>query len=366
MKKVKSISAGGLISRNFQDRLELLLITTLDGKLTIPKGHIIGTETFEETAVREIKEEIGLKEAAVTGSLGDITRDGMEPSGESSLKEIHFFLMKGSGYTYLHEEDYVWIEFDRALKLMQWKEEKELIEENKKKIAKNVSDYFSKSDLSLLWDNQYANYQKRDEFALKPYNIIEETLSKLTPSATIFELGTATGRDALTFAKAKKSKIFGIDISLHAICKMCENFMSFELDHLLTTKVMDAGNIIESDLPKKIDIFFARFALNLSDMKTFFLINEIIKKMPIGGYVIIEGKTKQDYGILEGKKLGPNVYRDKHGFNIRTWDESYVNEYFVKKLKLKLVKYKKASFLWGQNRANVAYFVLQKTREYCY
>lgn len=366
MNKVKSISAGGLISRNFQGKLELLLITTTDGKLTIPKGHVIGTETFEETAIREIKEEIGLEEATISSPLGDITRDGMEPGGEASLKEIHFFLMKGSGYTYIHEEDYVWIEFDRALKLMQWKEEKALLKENKKKILRNTSDYFSKNDLSLPWDDQHAHYQKRDESALKPYDIIEETLSKITPNSTIFELGTATGRDALIFAKAKKPKIFGIDISVHAINEMHKNFKSFGLDHLLSTKVMDAGNIIEADLPKKIDIFFARFALNLSDMKTFFLINEVIKKMPIGGYIIIEGKTEQDYKILEGKKLGPNVYRDKHGFNIRTWDESYIDEYLVKKLKLKLVKYKTASFLWEQNKANVAYFVLQKTREYCY
>lgn len=342
------------------------MVTTIDGKLTIPKGHVIGTETFKETAVREIKEEIGLKEVAVTGPLGNIIRDGMEPSGKSSLKDIHFFLMKGSDYTYTHEEDYVWIEFDRALKLMQWEEEKKLIEANKEKISQNVSDYFSKSDLSLPWDSQHANYKKRDESTSKPYNIIEETLSKITPDATIFELGTATGRDALVFAKTKKSKIFGIDISAHAINEMHKNFKSFGLDHLLTTRVMDAGNIIESDLPKKIDIFFARFALNLSDMKTFFLINEIIKKMPVGGYIVIEGKTKQDYKILEGKKLGPNVYRDKHGFNIRTWDESYIDEYFVKKLKLKLVEYKAASFLWGQNEANVAYFVLQKTKEYSY
>jgi len=61
---VKEISAGGVVYRKEGDRLELLMIEDRYGKWTLPKGKQEAGEEVEETALREIREETGLRGAS--------------------------------------------------------------------------------------------------------------------------------------------------------------------------------------------------------------------------------------------------------------------------------------------------------------
>ncbi len=63
------ISAGGLIVRYRQNTWEILRIRDTSGAWTFPKGKIEEGETKEETAVREIAEEVGLHALIFLGAL---------------------------------------------------------------------------------------------------------------------------------------------------------------------------------------------------------------------------------------------------------------------------------------------------------
>lgn len=70
---VREPTAGGIVfRRNKKGEIEILLIQDAKDRWTIPKGHIEEGETAQQTAVREIAEEAGLKDTEVIGWLGKI------------------------------------------------------------------------------------------------------------------------------------------------------------------------------------------------------------------------------------------------------------------------------------------------------
>ena len=66
---VREYSAGGIIFRRSEKGLELLLIQDLKNRWTIAKGHVESGETLEQTALREITEETGLRSLHIIDQL---------------------------------------------------------------------------------------------------------------------------------------------------------------------------------------------------------------------------------------------------------------------------------------------------------
>lgn len=71
---VREPTAGGIIFRRSGDdgAIEILLIQDAKDRWTIPKGHIEEGETAQQTAKREIGEEVGLFDIEILGWLGKI------------------------------------------------------------------------------------------------------------------------------------------------------------------------------------------------------------------------------------------------------------------------------------------------------
>ncbi len=70
---VREPTAGGVVFRRGKSGdVEILLIQDAKDRWTIPKGHIEEGETAQETALREIGEEAGIKEAEAICWLGKI------------------------------------------------------------------------------------------------------------------------------------------------------------------------------------------------------------------------------------------------------------------------------------------------------
>jgi len=70
---VREPTAGGIVyRRNKKGDVEILLIQDAKDRWTIPKGHIEEGETAQETALREIGEEAGIKQAEAICWLGKI------------------------------------------------------------------------------------------------------------------------------------------------------------------------------------------------------------------------------------------------------------------------------------------------------
>ena len=96
----------------------------------LPKGTPDGGETIAETALREVREETGVK-VEVEEPLGEITyffvRDRIR-----FRKTVHFFLMRpigGSIDEHDHEfDDVAWLPVAEALELMNYATEREVVE----------------------------------------------------------------------------------------------------------------------------------------------------------------------------------------------------------------------------------------------
>lgn len=87
-------TAGGLVYRKNQGSIDVLLIKDRFGKVSLPKGHLEGTETTEEAALREIKEETGITGNIVGSPLGIIQYDFTNSVGEAGQKQVIYFLVE--------------------------------------------------------------------------------------------------------------------------------------------------------------------------------------------------------------------------------------------------------------------------------
>lgn len=126
------VSAGGVVVRNINNKTEICLIKFyLDkSKYTFPKGHPEGNESLEETALREVKEEVGLNDLRIIKYLGSLVRKAIEKTGEVVDKEIKMFLMTTNNFIHIKTEEdyeYTWIDFDNAIINMQYEVERDFL-----------------------------------------------------------------------------------------------------------------------------------------------------------------------------------------------------------------------------------------------
>jgi len=91
--KVKEISAGGVVYRNYEGSLQVQLIQDRYGKITLPKGKMEPGETIEQTALREIAEETGII-GRIIKPLDTIKYQYTLPQFGLMDKEVHYFLVE--------------------------------------------------------------------------------------------------------------------------------------------------------------------------------------------------------------------------------------------------------------------------------
>ncbi len=100
LKKARvEISAGGIVYRRTPKGVRVALIQDPYGKWSFAKGKQEPGETIEETAMRETREEMGLKNLKIVAPVGKIDfwyRERFRPELKGTLihKHVHFFLME--------------------------------------------------------------------------------------------------------------------------------------------------------------------------------------------------------------------------------------------------------------------------------
>ena len=124
MKKEKS--CGALVVRRGQTECEILLIKHRGGHWAFPKGHVEAGETEEQTALREVEEETGLRVKLDTGYREMVT---FSPAPKV-LKDVVYFaatVIDGVETPQLSEvSDVLWVPFSKAERYITFENDRHL------------------------------------------------------------------------------------------------------------------------------------------------------------------------------------------------------------------------------------------------
>lgn len=141
---IRQVSSGGVIFRKNDDSVEIALVAVKDSKVwCLPKGIINKGEEPDETAIREVSEETGLK-GRVIEKLGEINYWYYLKEEEAKCrKTVHFYLLEYEGGD-ISKHDWevdkaAWFQIDDALKIASHKNERDIIEKARERlVGKNI------------------------------------------------------------------------------------------------------------------------------------------------------------------------------------------------------------------------------------
>ncbi|MDD5449243.1 MAG: NUDIX domain-containing protein [Candidatus Omnitrophica bacterium] len=128
---MNEFSAGGVIIKKRPEGILVLLIKDGYGRWTWPKGNIEKGETPQEAAIREIREEVGLKNIRPLDKL-DVIKYVYRLKGKLIFKTVYLFLFEAQGEESLKVlkeeiEDAQWLTPDEALRRIEYKGAKEVL-----------------------------------------------------------------------------------------------------------------------------------------------------------------------------------------------------------------------------------------------
>ena len=134
----RRFSAGRVVIKTERGRPRVLLIKDSYGRWTWAKGHIEKGESVEETAIREISEETGLKKIEIVEKLGK-QEYFFTLKGTRIFKTVYVFLLKASAREKLKIQT-------EEIEAAKWFWEKEAL----KKIEYKGQDVFLKKAIKIF------------------------------------------------------------------------------------------------------------------------------------------------------------------------------------------------------------------------
>lgn len=122
--------------------IEIVLLQDLKARWSIPKGHVESGETLEQTAIREVGEETGLKSLKILGKLDKI-HFFYRMNNKLIFMTNFVYLIESTNYNEQLETedsegivDVQWFEAEQAYDIVEYKATKVIIREAINRIKK--------------------------------------------------------------------------------------------------------------------------------------------------------------------------------------------------------------------------------------
>jgi 8-oxo-dGTP pyrophosphatase MutT (NUDIX family) len=129
------VSCGAVVFTQKDNEIYYVIIKSHEGFYGFPKGHMEENETEEETALREIAEETGLKVNILPGFR--ITDEYPLPKKEDTLKRVIYFIGKYEDQEIIYQKEELigayLMTYEEASKVLQF--------ESNKRVLTIVNDY---------------------------------------------------------------------------------------------------------------------------------------------------------------------------------------------------------------------------------
>lgn len=126
-------SCGAVVFTQHHDGIRYVIIQSLEGYYGFPKGHMEEGETEEQTALREIYEETGLKVHILEGFRCE--DEHTIPSKPSVMKRIVYFAAEYENQELRHQPEELLsvklMTFEEAMNAFQWESSRRILKEVK-------------------------------------------------------------------------------------------------------------------------------------------------------------------------------------------------------------------------------------------
>lgn len=142
IKNERQISSGGVIYRNVDKGIEVVLIAVKGGTVwCLPKGLVEEGENIAKTAHREVKEETGL-DGKIIKKIDHIQYFYAHKEKDVTIryfKIVYFFLMEYTGGDVSEHDKEVddcrWFSINEAIKKIEYEDEREILKKAKEMIG---------------------------------------------------------------------------------------------------------------------------------------------------------------------------------------------------------------------------------------
>ena len=125
-------SCGAIVYTFENNNINYVIIRSKEGIYGFPKGHVEGTESEMDTALREILEETGLIVRLINGFRTEDTHSFIS-NGETKIKHIVYFLGEYSNQMPIAQESELsgiyLMDYEIALSMFQYESSKRLLTE---------------------------------------------------------------------------------------------------------------------------------------------------------------------------------------------------------------------------------------------
>ena len=122
-------SCGAVVFTLVNKEIKYLLIRNLTGIYGFPKGHVEQGETEEQTALREVFEEVGLAVKLVPGFRSE--DEHPIPEKENTIKQIVYFIVEYSNQEFIYQReeltDALLVDYETAMSLFQFDSSKRIL-----------------------------------------------------------------------------------------------------------------------------------------------------------------------------------------------------------------------------------------------